>query len=101
MRFSWGRGGENKLAEQITALERAVEGLESRQRIIRVEWESVLDKVNSVMGRLNARIRKFESTTAPESDDQEDPKGAASPIQGTGTHGRLAQMRGRHGLLQR
>lgn len=89
-----GRGGETEHDRQIAALEKAVEGLESKLRLIKVEWESVLDKVNSVMGRLNARIRKFESTSSPESDDGDDHKGAAPPPV-LGSHSTLTAMRGR------
>ena len=91
---SWwrGRGGENKEEGRITALERAVEGLESRQRMQKVEWESVLDKVNSVMGRLNARIRK----AIVDSDVEDEPKGVPPPtVAAVGTHALLTDMRAR------
>lgn len=92
--LGWIRGGESKKSGRIAALERAVESQESQLRLIKVEWESVLDKVNSVMGRLNARIRKFEATTGPESDEQPTSQGTASlPIQGS--HSTLTAMRGR------
>ncbi len=92
--WPWERGGENKQSERIAALERAIEGQESQLRLIKVEWESVLDKVNSVMGRLNARIRKFEATSGPESDTETPPQGVASPSP-TGSHATLTAMRGR------
>jgi len=101
MSWPWGRGGENKQSTKIEALEKAVEGLESRQRLLKVEWESVLDKVNSVMGRLNARIRKSELLSAPESDSVESPKGPAPP-QAVGSHRVLSEMRRRNrGVLPR
>ena len=101
MAIFWGRGGESKESERIATLEKAVEAqviatehLESKLRLIAIEWESVLDKVNSVMGRLNARIRKFKGTTDPESDEQEPVQGPAPPpVQGS--HGALTAMRGR------
>jgi len=96
--WPWGRGGENKQSAQIAALEKAVEGLESRQRLIKVEWESVLDKVNSVMGRLNARIRKTEAASAPEKDFQE-AYDSTGPKKIQGTHETLTQMRRRRGVL--
>jgi len=96
--WPWGRGGENKQSAQIAALEKAVEGLESRQRLIKVEWESVLDKVNSVMGRLNARIRKTEATSSPET-NAELPEQAAPPLGIQGSHETLSQMRRRRGVL--
>jgi len=94
MAIFWGRGGEKKEEERITALERALEAQESQLRLIKVEWESVLDKVNSVMGRLNARIRKFEATSGPENDATEPVQGLASPP-ALGSHATLTAMRGR------
>ncbi len=94
MGWPWERGGENKQSERIAALERAVEGQDSQLRLIKVEWESVLDKVNSVMGRLNARIRKFEATSGPESDN-EGPAHTPAPPSVLGSHSTLTAMRGR------
>lgn len=98
----WNRGGRKQLEERIAALERAVEGLDSGRRLLTLEWESVFDKLNRTMGRLNARIRKADAVTEPESDERE-PAGAA-PLgdqQVTGTHGVLSEMRKRSGLLPR
>jgi len=92
--FRWIRGGENKQIEQIAALEKAVEGLESRLRLIKVEWEEVLDKVGKVMGRLNARIRKSEAVNASES-DAEPEREAIPPHNISGSHSTLTAMRGR------
>jgi len=93
----WMRGGENKLLARIEALEKAVEAQESRTRLIKIEWESVLHKVNGVMGRLNARIRKSEG--------QEPPDGApvveATPAPPLGSHGTLSFMRRNRGVLPR
>jgi len=94
MSWPWQRGGENKQSEQIAALERRLDTQESQQRLIKVEWESVLDKVNSVMGRLNARIRKFESNATTEDGPGEQPEQPAG-VTPLGTHSTLAQMRGR------
>jgi len=96
--WPWDRGGENKQSARLKALEEAVEGLESRQRLIKVEWESVLDKVNAVMGRLNARIRKTEAASTPETDFQE-AYDSTGPKKLTGSHGTLSEMRRRRGLL--
>ena len=92
----WGtRGGENKHEERIAALERAVEGLKSAERLQKVEWESVLNKVGKVMGRLNASIRKSEGLSVPESDDP-----AAAQVEvPVGSHASLIQMRRRRGVL--
>lgn len=95
------RGGENRASGRLDAVEKAVEGLESRQKLMRGEWEEVHDRVNRVMGRLNARIRKVGASDSPESDEPEAPKGAATPRMGTGTHGRLSEMRAKYGVLPR
>ena len=93
--FGWIRGGENKLLARVEALEKAQEGQESTIRLLKNEWQDVLDRANRVMGRLNARIRKSEAQTEPESDDPVGPQGVAPP----GNHATLAQMRRRRGLL--
>ena len=93
----WIRGGEKKNLARIEALEKALEGQDSRLRMIKMEWESVLHKVNGVMGRLNARIRKSEA--------QETPEGAevveATPAPAPGSHSTLAYMRSKRGVLPR
>ena len=96
MGWLWGRGGENELTERIIALEKAVEGLQSKIRLLKNEWEDVLDRANRVMGRLNARIRKSEATSATESDAEPVPH-AAAPTEIVGTHAQLSAMRGRRG----
>ena len=93
--WGWHRGGENKLLERIEALEKADEAQDSRIRLLKNEWEDVLDRANRVMGRLNARIRKFEATSEPESDTEPAPQGPA-PV---GAHGTLRDMRRRRGVL--
>lgn len=101
MAFFWDRGGESKNLERIIALEKANETLDSRLRLLKNEWEDVLDRVNRVMGRLNARIRKFNASESPESDELEPPKGVDPPRIGTGTHATLRAARERHGILPR
>ena len=91
------RGGDLRLLERVEALEKADEGHDSRLRLIKTEWEDVLDRVNRVMGRLNARIRKSEAANEPESDTPTGPQGLPSP----GSHTVLKAMRGRHGVLPR
>ncbi len=93
----WIRGGENKLLARIEALEKAVEGHDSTLRLIKIEWESVLHKVNGVMGRLNARIRKSEAQETPEGADVVE----ATPAPAPGSHRLLAHMRSNRGLLPR
>ena len=88
------RGGENKEQERIEALEKAQERLESSMRLFRTEWESTYDKLNRLMGRLNARIRKSEAETAPESDTEALTE-APGPRRITGSHATLSQARAR------
>ncbi len=91
------RGGADVLLERIAALEKAYESQDSRLRLLKVEWESVLDKVNSVMGRLNARIRKFESQDPPEDPKPQEESGGYPG----GSHALLSTMRGKRGVLSR
>ena len=99
MIWPWTRGGENKLLDRVEALEKAVEASESRIRLLKNEWEDVLDRANRVMGRLNARIRKFEGQNGPPVDDQVAPQGQA-PEKPQGAHATLSAMRRRRsGLL--
>jgi len=93
----WYRGGENKNLTRIEALEKALEAQDSRLRMIKMEWESVLHKVNGVMGRLNARIRKSEAQETPEGQDVVE----ATPGPPPGSHAVLAHMRSKRGLLPR
>ena len=101
MGWLWDRGGRKQEEGRIKALELAVEGLESKLRLVKSEWEDVLDRVNRVMGRLNARIRKSEAVSAPDSDVDASP--AASPLPTpSGNHATMTAMRGRHrGVLPR
>jgi len=93
----WIRGGEKRLLARVEALEKAVEGHESTLRLIKIEWESVLHKVNGVMGRLNARIRKNEAQEPSEEQPvAEGPRGLVH-----GSHSLLTSMRGKHGVLPR
>ena len=91
------RGGEKKLLTRIEALEKALEAQDSRLRMIKMEWESVLHKVNGVMGRLNARIRKSEAQETPEGADVVE----NTPAPPLGSHRTLAYMRGNRGVLPR
>jgi len=93
----WMRGGRKKENERITALEQAVEGLQSSNRLLKLEWEAVFDKLNRTMGRLNARIRRDASQNEPESNAEDSP----APTPRVGTHDQLQAHRSRHGLLSR
>jgi len=93
----WWGGGRKQDQERLTALEKAVEGLVGGQRLIKLEWESVFDKMNRIMGRLNARIRKSEAVTGSEDDAEVGPKGLVPP----GEHEVLERARRRYGVLPR
>jgi len=92
------RGGRKKLQEQIEASEKRLEGLETGARAMKLEWEMVYDKLNRLMGRLNARIRKSEQTEeAVEEPDNNEPQ--LRPR--FGTHAQMNAARMRRGLLPR
>ncbi len=95
----WNRGGRKQLLERLDALEKAVEGHRSGLKAIRLEWEDVYDRVNRTMGRLNARIRKSEAVSSPESNAEETTQPVAPPPGRIGTHAVLREMRAKHGLL--
>jgi len=103
MAIFWG-GGRKQEKERLKAIEKAIDGLEnqttsleSAARMLKLEWHSTYDKLNRLMGRLNARIRKNEALEEPESDDRTGPY----PVAPTGTHARLTAARAKHGLLPR
>lgn len=95
--FGWGRGGENENSEEIKTIKKAIEGHNSALKVIRLEWEDVFDRLNRVMGRLNARIRKSEGLQAPESDSEGTTEAPPSFQTPTGTHAMLDAMRRRRG----
>jgi len=95
--FGWTRGGENKHSEAIDALKKAIEGHNSALKVIRLEWEDVFDRLNRIMGRLNARIRKSEGLQAPESDNEAMPQPEMPFTPPGGTHAMLDAMRRRRG----
>ena len=51
-------GGNLRLRRSITALELRVDGLEISNRNLKLEWESVYDKLMKAAARLNARSRR-------------------------------------------
>lgn len=95
--FGWTRGGENRNTEAIEAIKKAIEGHNSALKVIRLEWEDVFDRLNRIMGRLNARIRKSEGLQAPESDSETTPQPEIPFGKPTGTHAMLDAMRRRRG----
>jgi len=109
----WTTGSENREIEALKATvkalehmklvvethEKAIDGIQSSQRLIKLEWTDTLDRLNRMTGRLNARIKKSGGLESPESDDREVSRGVAPPTTGTGTHSLLQQARGRRGLL--
>lgn len=90
MIFGRGRGGETGLQKRIVALEEAHDRLEREIKSARLDWEMLLEKMNRMMGRLNARARAKEATTeaSPGPDD------ARRPSQ----HELLSRGRARHVL---
>ena len=91
-------GGENKENDAIRALERRIESLESAQKILKLEWEDVFDKMGRMMGRLNARIRKNLANEAAEELPEatlEHPEGPRPLDHVSGSHGLLQQARNR------
>lgn len=104
MRIIWGKQVDESdlkasfkhVSEDIGALQTAQQRLESGLKAIRLEWEDVYDRLNKMVSRLNARIRKSEGQAALESDDQTIPQGTAPPRRGT--HDILQEARKRHVL---
>lgn len=90
------RGGGKELLATVTALKTAQDSLASEIRLLKNEWEDVLDRTNRVMGRLNARIKKSEAVSEPENETQA-PQGAEV----SGKHAVLAAMRGGARVLPR
>lgn len=97
-----GGGWRKKQSERIAALEQTLDRLVTGQKLIRTEWEDSLDRMNRIMGRLNARIRRAQESdeateTTPEANETA-PEPASHVL---GSHGMLSEMRRRRGLLPR
>ena len=90
----WYRGGRKQEKDDIQALERRCEGLESSMRLLKLEWETVFDKLGKTMGRLNARIRKSGLDSPPDDAPPPDDVQPALPSP-SGTHARMEMHRGR------
>ena len=82
-----------KLLERIGALEKRLDALETAPKVLRNEWEDVLDRMNRVMGRLNARVKRAEKDEPPE------PEPTPSTHTVKGSHAILSEMRRRRGVL--
>lgn len=93
----WTPGSNGRRLE---ALEKSQERLERLPKLLQAEWEDQLDRMNRVMGRLNARIKvanQAQTDEPPPSNAEAAPE-APTPL--LGTHERLQAMRRRrHGLL--
>ena len=101
----WNRGWRKKEEERIYALEKATEGLRrglddlsKDMRSLTLDWELTYEKLNKLMGRLNARIRKSEATIEPQNDEPVAPQPSAPPF---GSHRAMNMARMKHGLLPR
>lgn len=84
----------DKLQADFEAFKIALEALERQPKLLRNEWEDTLDRINRVMGRLNARIKAAsapENEQLPEGDTQSSPPAQRQ----TGTHDRLRAFRAR------
>jgi len=88
------------LEDQIEKNSRALKGLE-------LEWEQVYDKMMHLMARITKRAKTLdrEQNGSQSLQDGVGDVQASSPgaegLPGLGTHGRLAEMRRRNGLLPR
>lgn len=105
---------EPKLTEsaRFDRLEESIRALADTQREqgrtiknIELEWEQVYDKVTHLMARITKRQaaldRDRQALTAQEAAGEENgDRQTPEPIAATGVHGRLQEMRRRHGLLQ-
>jgi len=95
MKFFTQRGGESRAHDRVRALEAAVERLERDSKAIRLDWEMMFDKLNRMMGRLNARIRKNLDQEGVVHDELAGPEGAAPPAVGNHQKLVLARMKAR------
>lgn len=79
------------VSSKIEALESRLDGLETAPKLLRTEWEDTLDRLNRIMGRLNARLKRAES-------DEQPPQGTTpAPDPMLGHHGLLERARRRRG----
>lgn len=97
----------SKLSDEIGACKTALKGLSDRldsverqPKLLQMEWESTLDKMNRVMGRLNARIRKADELGIDDKPPDR-PQEEVPPETLPGAHRTLRMARARHGLLPR
>lgn len=79
-----------RLEEEIKALERSLEGL----RGLPLQWEDTLDRLQKLVGRLNAREKALR---ASESEDLQGGQPSGPPK--IGTHAHMQEWRRRRGLL--
>jgi len=91
------RGAKTETSGAITALEERLERLERASKGLKLEWEDVFDRLNRMMGRLNARIRKNNALEGAESDGVDAPDASETPRTPHGTHAVLSAMRARRG----
>lgn len=89
--------------EAIKALEQRLEALEQRpddlataMKGLRIEWEDMLDRLQRVMGRLNARVRRDLPGEVPE----ETPQVPINPELARAELLKAARARRQHGLLR-
>ena len=92
---------KSKTAARLTSIEgdldgfrKALETLERQPKLLKIEWEDTLDRINRVMGRLNARIKvaATQNEELPAGNSELTPPAKATP---SGIHARLQVMRAR------
>lgn len=88
-------GRVRSIEEKVKALEGRLEDLKRLPSLLEAEWQDHLDRMNKVMGRLNARDKV---TSATRIEEPEPDNSQVSPQ--TGIHAKMQAMRNRrHGLL--
>jgi len=88
-------GGNLRLRRSVTALELRVDALEISNRSIKLEWESVYDKLMKAAARLNARTRRAAVDEASPEPVEVVP---ASMKNSLGSHEELAAARARRSM---
>ena len=88
-------GGNLRLRRSITALELRVDGLEISNRNLKLEWESVYDKLMKAAARLNARSRRAAEAEPEPVEVVPSPSGMKNSL---GTHEELLAARSRRAV---
>jgi len=92
--FSRSEGGIAEYRRDFTALEQRIDTLERSNRGLKLEWETVYDKLMKAAARLNARTRR---ATADETALEDTVATLAEEQTTQGTHAILSEARARRG----